>query len=176
MIQHGNNYAANGQGEQLNTKRASRLLAVVLVTCIISLVSYHFVDLDTHHGVIKSKSLKITSTTNKNDCNYSLPHHHMLLPDDGRVYETIKNTNSSDYTWIGNSWIPPQGVPIFTPKQLKDYFSRRNVLFIGDSTSRRHYTTLYYLMNSTDNMGTSTSTTTTRVCSNLIAINCSYQQ
>ena len=34
----------------------------------------------------------------------SLPNHKLLL--DERVHERIKNTNSSDYTWIGNHWTP----------------------------------------------------------------------
>ena len=43
--------------------------------------------------------------------------------------------------------MPPPGVPTFTPRQLKEYYSRRNILVIGDSTSRRMYTTLHKVMN-----------------------------
>ena len=78
----------------------------------------------------------------------SLPHHKLLM--DESVHERIKNTNSSDYTWVGNHWTPPPGVPTFTPRQLKEYYSQRNVLVIGDSTSRRFHATLYAMMNATD--------------------------
>ncbi len=46
--------------------------------------------------------------------------------------------------------MPPLGVPIFTPRQFKEYYSRRNILVIGDSTSRRLYTTLYKVMQAAD--------------------------
>ena len=56
------------------------------------------------------------------------------------VARLIKNTNSSDYKWIGNHcWAAPPGVPTFTLRQLKSYFQKRNVLVIGDSTSRQFY-------------------------------------
>jgi len=77
-------------------------------------------------------------------------HSHPLLPHDDYVYERILNTNSSDYIWVGNHWMPPPGVPTFTPRQLKEYYSRRNILVLGDSTGRRMYTTLYKVMQAAD--------------------------
>ena len=66
------------------------------------------------------------------------------------VTELLKSSNSSDYVWLGNHWIPPAGVPTFTPSQILEYFQKRNVLFVGDSTCRRSYATLFGLMNATD--------------------------
>ena len=43
--------------------------------------------------------------------------------------------------------MPPRGVPTFTPRQIYEYYSRRNILVMGDSLGRRFYTTLYYVMN-----------------------------
>ena len=80
---------------------------------------------------------------NLNRLNYKS---HPLLPHDDYVYERILNTNSSDYIWVGNHWMPPPGVPTFTPRQLKEYYSRRDILVLGDSTGRRMYTTLYKVM------------------------------
>ncbi len=51
-----------------------------------------------------------------------------------------------EYYWVGNQWIPPQGVPRYTPLDFLEYFRNRNVLVIGDSTGRRSYLTLYALM------------------------------
>ena len=87
------------------------------------------------------------NTNTKNNAD-SLPHHMLLI--DESVHERIKKTNSSHYTWLGNQWMPPLGVPIFTPQQLKAYYSQRNVLVIGDSTSRRFHATFYSILNGTD--------------------------
>jgi hypothetical protein len=74
--------------------------------------------------------------------------HQLLMHQD--VATLIQNTNSSDYKWIGNHWTAPPGIPTFTPRQLKSYFQKRNVLVIGDSTSRRFYYTLFALMTADD--------------------------
>lgn len=67
-------------------------------------------------------------------------------------YSPLKllNTNSSQYTWTGNHFIPPKNVPTFSPMDYYQYFSKRNVLFIGDSTARRAYGTLRAMMTSDD--------------------------
>jgi len=54
--------------------------------------------------------------------------------------------NSSTYAWIGNQWIPPKGVPIYGPDDIRQTFERSNVLFFGDSISRQVYTTLWNIM------------------------------
>ena len=77
-----------------------------------------------------------------------ITHHKLLI--DTHAEERIKATNSSHYTWLGKQWIPPPGIPIFTPKQMKEYYSQRNILVIGDTTSRRFYTTLFNILNATD--------------------------
>jgi hypothetical protein len=56
--------------------------------------------------------------------------------------------NSSQYTWMGNYFIPPKGVPTYSPADYLSYFTRRNTLFIGDSTVRRTYGTLFAAMTS----------------------------
>ena len=66
------------------------------------------------------------------------------------ILEIIKSTNSSDYTWLGNQFVPPPGVPIFTPSQIRTYFQQRNVLMLGDSTNRRAYGTLLAILNAED--------------------------
>jgi hypothetical protein len=56
----------------------------------------------------------------------------------------LKNQN---YTWWGNQWIPPPGVPYYTQEDMLDAFSQFDTLWIGDSTTRRAYATLYALLN-----------------------------
>ena len=46
--------------------------------------------------------------------------------------------------------MPPPTIPTYVPKQMLRYFQGRNVLFIGDSTARRSYTTLYAMMTAED--------------------------
>ncbi|GFH55439.1 hypothetical protein CTEN210_11915 [Chaetoceros tenuissimus] len=65
--------------------------------------------------------------------------------------EALLLYNSSEYTWAGNHFLPPQGVPTFTPIDYREYFSKRNTLFIGDSTGRRAYATLFAMMSSCNN-------------------------
>ena len=59
-------------------------------------------------------------------------------------------SDSTQYSWVGNQWIPPPGVPTYSPSDLLHYFQNRNVLFIGDSTARRAWATAYAMMNATD--------------------------
>ena len=59
-------------------------------------------------------------------------------------------SNSSHYTWTGNQFIPPDGVPMFHPDDFLSYFENRNTLFVGDSTGRRAYATLYGMMKGAD--------------------------
>jgi len=78
----------------------------------------------------------------------SYPAHIPSFPPD--IIEIIKTTNSSDYTWLGNHFMPPPGLPIFTPSQIRTYFQQRNVLMLGDSTNRRARGTLRAILNAED--------------------------
>lgn len=54
--------------------------------------------------------------------------------------------------WIGNQWIPPfeHGWRLFSAEEMKRIYSNATVLWIGDSTARRSFTTLYAILNETD--------------------------
>ncbi len=66
-------------------------------------------------------------------------------------------SNSSEYTWMGNHFVPPEGVPTFRPPEYLSYFSKRNTLFIGDSTGRRAYGTLFGIITSRNHADIKTS-------------------
>ncbi len=66
------------------------------------------------------------------------------------VSNPLLEFNSSQYIWAGNHFVPPEGVPTFSPSNFASYFKGRNTLFIGDSTGRRAYGTLFGMINSTD--------------------------
>eukprot|EP00979_Chaetoceros_neogracilis_P005283 scaffold951_cov277-Chaetoceros_neogracile.AAC.6 len=80
----------------------------------------------------------------------SAPRPKHLLPYPPAILDNIKSTNSSQYTWLGNQYVPPEGVPVFTPSQIKDYFQNINVLFIGDSTAMRAWWTVKNIINAED--------------------------
>jgi hypothetical protein len=61
------------------------------------------------------------------------------------LYPSIA-VNSS---WIGNLWIPPRGYRFYSLEEFRIYFARHSILFVGDSTARRTYATLYAILNAT---------------------------
>jgi len=63
-------------------------------------------------------------------------------------HPTTADIEDSYYTWTGNHWIPPKGVPTYIPSEFLAYFQKRNVLFIGESLARRSYHTMFNMMSS----------------------------
>lgn len=54
-------------------------------------------------------------------------------------------------SWIGNRWFPSlEHYRIYGPDELKEVFSKYNILWIGDTTARQDYTTLYAILNRTN--------------------------
>lgn len=58
---------------------------------------------------------------------------------------------NQNYTWSGNQWIIPSSyIPMFLNSgHLREIWSQVDTLWLGDSTTRRAYATLYHLLNST---------------------------
>jgi hypothetical protein len=55
-------------------------------------------------------------------------------------------------TWIGDAWILPPHQRLFAPFEIRDYFRRHHVLFVGDfEATRIHYGTLVELLQDTTN-------------------------
>jgi hypothetical protein len=57
-----------------------------------------------------------------------------------------QNPEDSNYSWTGNHWIAPHSVTTYTPSEMRAIFQRHNVLWIGDSTCRRAFTTMSAIM------------------------------
>ena len=59
------------------------------------------------------------------------------------------NGTSANYTWQGNTsvWIPPEGVPYLYQSDIRRIFRSENTIWIGDSTGRQDYQTMFSLMN-----------------------------
>jgi hypothetical protein len=61
--------------------------------------------------------------------------------------ETTAFTERNQYgTWIGNNWIPPAGKKVYSAADMKLFFQKHSVLWIGDSTARRAFNTLYGIL------------------------------
>jgi hypothetical protein len=64
---------------------------------------------------------------------------------------TAALTERNQYgTWIGNNWVPPSGKRIYSAADMKLFFQKHSVLWIGDSTARRAYNTLYGILSCND--------------------------
>ena len=51
-------------------------------------------------------------------------------------------------SWMGNEWFPNElsGYKLYTPREIKQYFTNQSVLFIGDSTARRQFATWFAMI------------------------------
>ena len=50
-------------------------------------------------------------------------------------------------SWLGNQWFPSSDYRLYSPQEIKKYFSNHSVLVLGDSTARRQFATWYAVMN-----------------------------
>jgi hypothetical protein len=55
-------------------------------------------------------------------------------------------------SWLGNEWHPDptSGHKLYSPFEIKEYFSNTSVLIVGDSTARRQFATWYALINASN--------------------------
>lgn len=68
---------------------------------------------------------------------------------------------NQDYSWLGNQWVPPPGVPFYTLHDMRKLVQAENILFIGDSTTRRACATMFAMLNATSTYEGSANTTIT---------------
>jgi hypothetical protein len=64
-------------------------------------------------------------------------------------------TPMENITWVGNDWYFPDNsdYKIYSPRQMRDFFSRHKSVWVGDSTIRRAYLTLHLMMSMEDKDG-----------------------
>ena len=63
------------------------------------------------------------------------------------AYELQSTINN--YTWETNTsrrWIPPKDVPVLLPIEIRQIFLSENTAWIGDSTARQDYQTMYHVI------------------------------
>jgi len=64
-----------------------------------------------------------------------------------------QSSNIAEYTWENRTsrrWIPPNNLPHLTRRDMLQIFLRENTVWIGDSTARQDYQTLYWLLRETN--------------------------
>ena len=127
----------NSPPERTNYKapdcRKTILLCVVLICALMNLVRAPTLSecIDTnivyHSGGIKEDEVMSSS----------------------RVVNHTESIDASNmhYTWIGNQWVPPNGVPVYSAAKMQAVYERYNIVWIGDSTARRAYMTLRGILN-----------------------------
>jgi len=151
--------AVNGSKTGATTSAAGNDGAVDKITAATATTNStaNFREIETFEAVNGASTSTTTGATAQHLAtnNYSTTTSQDKGKDNGGIgIETVDNhhllSSSNNYTWIGNHWVPPPGVPTFTVLQMRTYFQNRNVLFIGDSTGRRSYNTLFALINAED--------------------------
>ena len=106
-----------------NRNAASRLLFLIVMCTVMSLARFSLSEsLDTnvvcHSGVIKGDDVKSSlGVFNHTD-------------------ESI-NARNRHCAWIGNHWVPPDGLPVCSVAKVRAACKRFNIVWIGDSTGRR---------------------------------------
>jgi len=113
-----------------STKGETSRLLVLIIACLLSIVYFNFqfrLEVETNDTSDPNISVRksISPAT-------SLPPVHI---------------NSS---WIGDQWIPPPGYRTYSTRELQTFFANHSILFVGDSTARRSYATLYSILNKTN--------------------------
>ena len=78
---------------------------------------------------------------------------------DNNVYDSMSSKIPSvplphvsiNSSWIGNHWMPSPEYRLHNTREIQNYFQQHSILFVGDSTARRAYATLYGILNATNN-------------------------
>lgn len=127
----------------LKDKYDPRIILILLAITLLLYETYKLNILQLHMETLKQEFGR-EGTTARSNVDVSNDSFNLAQND------LLKTSNSTEYTWVGDQWVPPPGVPMYSPTDLLKYFQNRNVLFIGDSTSRRVWATAYAMMNATD--------------------------
>mmetsp|Transcript_6177 Transcript_6177/g.11697 ORF Transcript_6177/g.11697 Transcript_6177/m.11697 type:complete len:448 (+) Transcript_6177:135-1478(+) len=148
----------NGMTSDNKFKSIALLCLLSLSFAIVGSRISFFSTLNNDNNARKTVSTTTTTTTTVLFYNKSHQHdedanHHGIADNSDNVLLEEKEERdpiSYYYSWVSNHWIPPKGVPTYTPQQMLEYFVTKNTLFIGDSTGRRFYTTLFAMMTASD--------------------------
>ena len=116
----------------------------VLVLCVCSFVISFF---QTNKISYRKNSAIYSVITAKNGSTSTI----VVEELDDNVSDITKYAACKEgYSWVGNRWLPPPGVPYLSPNDILLLFQTENTLWWGDSTGRQDYQTMYHMLNADD--------------------------
>jgi len=127
-------------GVVLGKKETIKIFGVVLVALI--LLSYRL----NFHVVSNIKMAFLVDENFYNRSAHCSSNDSDCYNDDPALSERPLPPVHINSTWVGNQWMPPPGYRLYETRELQDYFRQHSILFIGDSTARRQYATMYAIL------------------------------
>jgi hypothetical protein len=130
----------DGQHRMKPSHRKNQLRSIIYALSVLTCIAVHILSAgDTQESPNVSTDTSFTYPQKArpkrylHGCNIEIPEHSLH---DGK-----------GITWIGDNWIPPKGSRMYTAIEMQRFFQTHSILWIGDSTIRRAYATLYPILN-----------------------------
>ena len=126
-----------------------KLIFIVLTLLVLSGISLDY-------AMIYSTEVKPNSIESIGKVQLKVNQIDKFLSGDASMQLALEFDTSSDianYTWensTSNRWIPPQNLPHLRRSDMMQIYTKENTLWLGDSTGRQDYHTLYWLLHETN--------------------------
>ena len=127
---------------------------VKLIFIVLTLLVLSGISLD--YAMIYSTEVKPNSIESIGKVQLKVNQIDKFLSGDASMQLALEFDTSSDianYTWensTSNRWIPPQNLPHLRRSDMMQIYTKENTLWLGDSTGRQDYHTLYWLLHETN--------------------------
>lgn len=118
--------------------RASRTFVFLFVVSLLALVPFEWLDTFLRYD---GRSMQSKTLFNESAQTDDLENSTVITGS-----PSLTSPRNMTGTWIGNTWIPPAGWKYHTPSELRQLYSGKRVLWVGDSTGRRAAMNLYALL------------------------------
>ncbi|GAX14364.1 hypothetical protein FisN_11Hh179 [Fistulifera solaris] len=117
--------------------RQRRTLMLLLVASLLALIPFEWVQ-----NLLQTESRSMLSKTLFNETDQT----DASLHSTANAMHDPPSPRTMTGTWIGNTWVPPTGWKYHTPNELRQFYSGKRILWVGDSTGRRTAMNLYALL------------------------------
>lgn len=135
-------------------KKAALVLGIVIVVLVVSEISVPLHALMTtcsKQEIANSTTttLQLVDSRNETTTTTSLPPLATQAPSPPRPSPPVFLLREMIGNWVGKTWIPPHPWRYFDPVELREMYKDKKVLWMGDSTGRRAFATMYAILNET---------------------------
>lgn len=120
-----------------------RLLFLAIVI-VLSLNSFRQFSSYFKDGNSKGSLMDGTSITKTGAVEQKTSHGNITASASTAAY-AYSLTTLGNITWTDNRWNPPMDLPYLVPETIRNIFRSENTLWLGDSTGRQDYQTMYEL-------------------------------